>query len=39
LFNARREAYARADFRVPVESDDPAQAVNAILALSIWNEH
>jgi shikimate kinase len=37
LFAARREAYAKADFRIPIESDDPAQAADAILALSIWN--
>jgi shikimate kinase len=39
LFGARREAYSRADFRIPIESDDPAPAVDAILALSIWNEY
>ena len=39
LFTARREAYSRADFRIPIESDDPARAVDAVLALSIWNEH
>jgi shikimate kinase len=37
LFTARRDAYARADFRIPIESDDPSRAADAILALSIWN--
>jgi shikimate kinase len=31
LFQARREAYALADVRVPIESDDPAAVVEAIL--------
>jgi shikimate kinase len=35
LFEARREAYSRADYRIPVVSDDPAQAVEAVLALPI----
>jgi shikimate kinase len=39
LFAARREAYARARFRISIQSDDPAPAVDAILALPIWNEN
>ncbi len=35
LYQARREAYARADARVVIESDDPATAVEAILAHAI----
>ena len=31
LYQARREAYALADVRVPIESDDPAAVVEAIL--------
>jgi len=31
LFQARREAYALADVRIVIESDDPAPAVEAIL--------
>lgn len=33
LFHARQSAYARADYRVEILSDDPAQAVKAILDL------
>jgi len=32
LYHARREAYALADMRVPIESDDPAGVVEAILS-------
>jgi shikimate kinase len=32
LYHARREAYALADMRVPIESDDPAGPVEAILS-------
>ena len=32
LYQARREAYRLADVRVPIESDDPASAVEAILS-------
>jgi shikimate kinase len=35
LYDARRESYALADARVVIESDDPAAAVEAILALFI----
>ena len=31
LYEARRESYGLADVRVPVESDDPELAVDAIL--------
>ena len=31
LFEARREAYANADLRIPIESDDPEATVDAIL--------
>ncbi|MGA2194440.1 MAG: shikimate kinase [Bryobacteraceae bacterium] len=31
LYQARREAYAKADVRIAIESDDPATAVEAIL--------
>jgi shikimate kinase len=31
LYQARREVYAQADVRVPIESDDPAGVVEAIL--------
>jgi shikimate kinase len=37
LYAARRAGYARADFAIPIESDDPAPALDAILALPIWN--
>jgi shikimate kinase len=36
LFEARREAYAKADYRVAVTCDDPEQAVGAILALGLF---
>jgi shikimate kinase len=36
LFAKRREGYARADFRIPIESDDPAQAVEAVMALPLF---
>jgi len=32
LYQARREAYALADVRVPIESDDPGGVVEAILS-------
>jgi len=31
LYDSRREAYRLADIRIPIESDDPAVAVDAIL--------
>lgn len=36
LFADRREAYAKADFRVPIESDDPKVTVAAILKLPLF---
>ncbi|HTQ56863.1 MAG TPA: shikimate kinase [Bryobacteraceae bacterium] len=36
LYEERRASYARADFRIPVESDDPAIAVEAILHLPLF---
>jgi shikimate kinase len=35
LFDSRREAYARADLRVEIESDDPERAVEAILGAPV----
>ena len=35
LYQARREAYALADVHIPIESDDPATAVEAILGHAI----
>ncbi len=35
LYEARREAYSLADIHVPIESDDPADAVEAILRHSL----
>ena len=37
LFHARKTAYGRADFRVEIESDDPAAAVDAILKLPLFS--
>jgi shikimate kinase len=36
LFDDRRQAYAKADFRIPIDSDDPAVAVAAILKLPLF---
>jgi shikimate kinase len=36
LFAERQQYYERADFRVEIESDDPAVAVNAILNLPLF---
>lgn len=36
LFHSRRAAYARADYAVPISSDDPAEAVAAILKLPLF---
>jgi hypothetical protein len=33
LYQIRREAYAQADHTIPITSDDPADAVAAILPL------
>ncbi len=36
LYDARRDAYARADFRIEIGGDDPAPVVQSILALPIF---
>jgi shikimate kinase len=36
LYETRRECYARADYRIPIESDDPAVAVAAALELPLF---
>ena len=36
LYHARQAAYARADYRVPIESDDPLRVVEAILKLPLF---
>lgn len=36
LFHARQVAYARADFRIEITSDDPAHTVRAILSLPLF---
>ena len=36
LFEARRVFYSRADFRIPVEGYDPGGAVEALLALPLF---
>ena len=36
LYEARRESYARADYRIAIESDDPAVAVEAALRLPLF---
>ena len=36
LYEARRESYARADYRIPIESDDPAVALEAVLRLPLF---
>ena len=36
LYETRRESYARADYRIPIESDDPAVAVEATLRLPLF---
>jgi shikimate kinase len=36
LYEERRQAYGRADFRIPIESDDPLVAVEAVLRLPIF---
>jgi shikimate kinase len=36
LYEERREAYARADFRIAIESDDPAMAVAAVMLLPLF---
>ncbi len=36
LYEARRDSYARADYRIPIESDDPAVTVEAVLKLPLF---
>jgi shikimate kinase len=36
LYHARRPAYARADYCIPVQSDDPSVAVEAVLNLPLF---
>jgi len=36
LYETRREYYARADYRIPIESDDPHVAVEAALGLPLF---
>jgi shikimate kinase len=36
LFHERQGAYARADYRVEVRSDDPGETVRAVLALPVF---
>ncbi len=36
LFTSREQAYKRADYRIPIENDDPEQAVTAILRLPLF---
>jgi len=36
LYEERRAAYAKADYRIPVETDNPAEIVAAILKLPIF---
>jgi shikimate kinase len=37
LYHARRESYARAEYRVEIKGDDPEAAVNEILRLPIFD--
>jgi shikimate kinase len=36
LYETRRESYTRADYRIPIECDDPAVAVDAVLGLPLF---
>ena len=36
LYETRREGYARSDYRVPIEDDDPAVTVEVLLALPLF---
>lgn len=36
LYETRRESYSRADYRIAIESDDPAVAVEAVLRLPLF---
>ena len=37
LYEKRRADYARADYRIEIDSDDPADAVRAVLALPLFS--
>lgn len=36
LYESRRDAYARADYRIPIESDDPGVTVETVLQLPLF---
>jgi len=36
LYEARRQGYARADYRIPIADDDPAVTVEAVLGLPLF---
>ena len=36
LYDSRRESYARADYRIAIESDDPAVTLAAVLRLPLF---
>ena len=36
LYHSRRPAYARADYRIPIEDDDPSVAVETVLNLPMF---
>jgi shikimate kinase len=36
LYELRRQAYSRADYRIPIESDDPDLAVDAVMRLPLF---
>ena len=37
LYDLRRVSYARSDYRIPIESDDPTVAVEAVLRLPLFS--
>jgi hypothetical protein len=37
LYRERQAVYARADFRIPIESDEPSVAIAAILELPLFS--
>ncbi|MFN7997692.1 MAG: shikimate kinase [Bryobacteraceae bacterium] len=36
LYQSRQEAYSRADYRIAIDSDDPAAAVDAVMRLPLF---
>ncbi len=36
LYESRRESYGRADYRIPIDNDDPKAAVEAVLHLPLF---